>query len=93
MDSKINKLRNEHDKILNDIEKIADARDILIKHGILCHVKSCNEIILGLMSKSHELEVKILKHVNKCNHEFFRPYIYEPGILECSKCGDVFFDD
>lgn len=65
MDSKINVLKTECDKILNDIEKIDNARAILSEYEILYDSYLCNETINNLYSKLSELNIKIIDCVDE----------------------------
>lgn len=68
MDSNINVLKAERNKILNDIEKIDNARAILSEYEILYDSYSCNEIIDNLYSKLSELNIKIIDCEDECKY-------------------------
>lgn len=68
MDSKINVLKTERDKILNNISKIDNAIKILSEHGILYDSYLYNEVINNLFSKLSELNIKIIDCVDECKN-------------------------
>lgn len=88
MDSKMNALKSEYNKISDEISNIDNAIKILSEHGILYDTDLYNKVINDLNSKLSELDIKILEYIDTCKHDYYKPYIYE-DILKCSKCGNV----